>query len=83
MPERPNSNVADRDHRLARQGRTAAIVIAVTMLLWMGGQYLGGQMGWPLRFAFLMDLAAIAALVWALFVTYWVWKARRSGSDRG
>jgi len=27
---------------------------------------------------FLFDLAAIAALVWSLFVTYWVWKARRA-----
>ncbi|MBY6202388.1 DUF5337 domain-containing protein [Maritalea mobilis] len=83
MPARSKTTVMDRDRRLARQGRRAALVIAATMLLWMGGQYIGGQMGWPLRYAFLMDLAAIAALVWALVVTYWVWKARRSDPDRG
>jgi hypothetical protein len=51
--------------------------MAATMILWMGAQYVGGQMGWPPRFAFLFDLAAIGALVWALVVTYWVWKERR------
>jgi hypothetical protein len=48
------------------------------MVLWMGASFLGGQLGLPPRFAFLFDLAAIAALVWALIVTYWVWKARRA-----
>jgi hypothetical protein len=63
---------------LLRQVRVAAIVMAATMVLWMGGQFLGGQLGLPVRFVFLLDLAAIAALVWSLFVTYWVWKARRT-----
>jgi len=43
------------------------------------------------RYALLLDLAAIAALVWSLMVTYFVWKARRRArpaddegpSDRG
>lgn len=60
------------------QIRLAAIVMAATMVLWMGASFLGGQLGLPPRFAFLFDLAAIAALVWALIVTYWVWKARRA-----
>ncbi|MBF9046280.1 hypothetical protein LSUCC0031_04030 [Rhodobacterales bacterium LSUCC0031] len=60
------------------QIRLAAIVMAVTMVLWMAASFLGGQLGLPARFAFLFDLAAIAALVWALIVTYWVWKARRA-----
>ncbi len=62
---------------LARKGRTVGVVIAVTMLVWMGAQWLGGQMGWPVRFVFLFDLAAIAALIWALVVTYQIWRARR------
>ncbi|MBL4628114.1 MAG: DUF5337 domain-containing protein [Roseicyclus sp.] len=76
MPER--SPISEADRRLIRQIRRAAIVIAATMVLWMGAQFLGRQLGWPARFAFLFDLAAIAALVWALVVTYWVWKARRA-----
>lgn len=62
-----------------RQIRRAAIVIAATMVVWMGAQFIGGQLGWPMRFAFLFDLAAFAALVWGLVVTYWVWKERRKG----
>ncbi len=61
-----------------RQIRMAAIVMAATMVLWMGAQFLGSQLGWPARFVFLFDLAAIAALVWALLVTYWVWKDRKN-----
>lgn len=71
-------SISDADQRLVRQIRRAAIVIAATMVIWMGAQYLGGQYGWPVRFAFLFDLAAFAALVWALVVTYWVWKERRA-----
>jgi hypothetical protein len=29
------------------------------------------------RFVFLFDLAAIAALIWALVVTMQIWRARR------
>lgn len=86
MPNRPARQTPDAtDRRLVRQVRLAAIVMAVTMVLWVAGQYIGGQLGLPVRFVFLLDLAAIAALVWSLVVTYWVWKARRSGpgSDRG
>jgi len=81
MPRPPADNDAER--RRTGQIRLAAVVMAATMVLWMGASFLGGRLGLPPRFAFLFDLAAIAALVWALFVTYWVWKARREDtSDR-
>ena len=67
-----------QDRHLAWQARLVAIVIAATMVLWMGAQLLGGAFGWPPRFAFLFDLAALAAFVWALVVTYRIWRARRS-----
>ncbi|HKL55792.1 MAG: DUF5337 domain-containing protein [Roseovarius sp.] len=66
-----------QEMQLARKGRTVGVVIAVTMLLWMGAQWLGGQMGLSPRYAFLFDFAAIAALIWALVVTYQIWRARR------
>lgn len=68
----------DRARATARKGRTAALVIAGTMLLWMGAQVLGGALGWPVRYAFLFDFAALAGLFWALVVTYQVWQDRRS-----
>lgn len=61
----------------AAQARLVAIVIAVTMLLWMGAQWLGGRMGWETRFVFLFDFAALAAFLWALVVTYQIWRGRR------
>lgn len=71
-------SISDDDQRLVRQIRRAAIVMAASMIIWMGAQYLGGLYGWPVRFVFLFDLAAFGALVWALVVTYWVWKERRA-----
>lgn len=66
-----------KDQAEARKGRMVAIVIAVTMLVWMAVQWLGGQLGLPPRFAFLFDLAALAAFFWALVVTYQIWRNRR------
>ncbi|MDR7125075.1 DUF5337 domain-containing protein [Pseudotabrizicola sp. 4114] len=63
--------------KLANQARLVAIVLAGTMLLWMGAQYLGGQMGWDPRYVFLFDFAAIAAFFWALVVTYQIWRNRQ------
>lgn len=69
----------DHDERaLAGQARLAAFVIAAAMLLWLGAQWLGGQMGWQARYAFLFDLAALAALFWGLVVTFRVWRKRQS-----
>jgi hypothetical protein len=67
-----------QERHLARQARLVAIVIAATMLLWIGAQYLGGQLGWPLRFALLFDLLALAGFIWAMVVTYRIWRQRRS-----
>ncbi len=62
--------------RLARKGRAAGAVMAGAMVLWLGAQALGGWLGLPARYAFLFDFAAIAALVWALVVTFQLWQAR-------
>jgi hypothetical protein len=65
------------DVQRARQARLVGIVLAVTMVLWMGAQLVGGQLGLETRYAFLFDLLAIAAFVWALVVTYQIWRRRR------
>jgi hypothetical protein len=74
----PHPAGPEQDRHVARQARLAAIVIALTMVLWIGGQWLGGQMGWQSRFAFLLDLAALAGFVFALVVTFRIWRARRN-----
>lgn len=65
------------DVQRARQARLVGIVLAATIILWMGAQFLGGQLGLETRFVFLFDLAAIAAFVWSLVVTYQIWRGRR------
>jgi uncharacterized membrane protein len=52
------------------------------MLLWMGAQWVGGQVGLEARYAFLFDLAALAAFFWALVVTYQIWR-RHKAVNRG
>ena len=67
----------DKQTEIVAQARQAAVVIAATMVVWMGAQWLGGQLGWQARFVFLFDLAALAAFVWALYVTFRIWRMRR------
>lgn len=73
MTNRDNSG----DTHGKSQIRTAAIVIIVTMLVWMGGSVLGGRIGLEARYAFLLDLAAMAAFAWAMVVLFWAWRARQ------
>lgn len=54
-----------------------AFVLVGTMVLWMAAQWLGGRMGLEPRFAFLVDFAALAAFIWALVVTYQIWRQRQ------
>lgn len=65
------------DVQRAAKVRLVAIVLVGTMLLWMAAQFLGGHLGLETRFVFLFDLCAIAAFVWALVVTYQIWRGRR------
>lgn len=60
----------------ARQARLVAIVLIATMALWLAAQWLGGQYGWPPRYALLFDLAAAAGFVWAMIVTYRIARKR-------
>lgn len=76
------SSPSPDDLRQARDARLVAVVIAGTMLLWMGAQWLGGKMGWEIRYVFLFDLAALAAFIWALVVTYQIWR-RHKAAGRG
>ncbi len=66
-----------QDRQLAAQARMVALVLAGTMILWMGAQWLGGQMGWDTRYVYLFDFAALAAFFWALVVTWQIWRKRR------
>ena len=61
-----------------RQVRRVALVIAGTMLLWILAQLIGAQYGWAPKYALLVDMAAVAGFIWALVVTYQIWRASRT-----
>lgn len=67
----------ETEQYLARQGRIVALVIAATMLVWLLVQWLGPQLGLAGRFALLVDLAALAAFIWAMVVAWQIWRKRR------
>lgn len=67
----------EQEKALARQGRVASVVIAGTMLIWLAAQWVGPQIGLAGRYALLIDFAALAALFWAMVVTYQIWRKRR------
>ena len=69
------------DKRLAREARMVAVVIAVAMIGWLGAQWLGARLGWDASYAFLFDLAALAAFFWALVVTWRIWQ-RQKGAGK-
>ena len=79
----PGSSIdSARKQALMRRTRLAAIVIAVTMLAWIGAQVLGGQLNLAPHFAFLFDLAAIAAFLWTMIVPFQIRRARRANEEQ-
>ncbi len=68
---------APDEMQMARQARTVGIVLVATVAAWLLAQEIGRQYGWDVRYAFLIDLAAGAAFIWALAVTYRIWRKRR------
>jgi len=67
----------ESDKALSRRARLVSIVIAATVLLWLAAQWIGGALGLPDRFVFLIDLFALAGFLWALIVTWQIWRKRR------
>ena len=73
MQQRPDPS----DLKRAAQARLVGLVLVGTMVLWLGAQWLGGRFGWETRYVFLFDLAALAGFLWAMVVTYQIWRGRR------
>ena len=73
MSQNPNP-----DKAFARQMRVISIVIASTVILWMVAQWIGLRIGVQERYFFLFDLFALAGLLWAMIVTWQIWRKRRS-----
>lgn len=65
------------DPNTQKQGRVVALVIAGSMLFWLAAQVVGPMLGLPGRYALLIDLAVLAALIWSMVVIYQIWRAQR------
>lgn len=61
----------------ARQGRFAGLVIAFTAALWVVATWAGSRWDWPLAMRTLFDLVALGGFVFALIVTFRIWRARQ------
>ena len=67
----------DKDLAFMRRMRIVGSVIAATTLVWISLGEIGRQYNWDGRYALLIDLAAIAAYVWALTNAWMLWRRRR------
>ena len=61
----------------AKNGRTVSLVIAGSILLWLGMQWVAVELNISSRYMLLLDLAVMAAMVWSLLVTFQIWRTRR------
>ena len=72
----------EKDHIQAKKSRTASLVIAGAMLIWLAMQWAAVQLDISSRYMLLLDFAVMAAMVWSLIVTFQIWRARRD-ADKG
>ena len=61
----------------ARRRRRIGATILGTMVLWVGALFLANLLDLPQRWVALADLAALAALAWAVIMAVGLWRARR------
>ena len=73
---------SQKDHIQAKKGRTASLVIAGAMLIWLAMQWAAVRLDISSRYMLLLDFAVMAAMVWSLIVTFQIWRARRD-ADKG
>lgn len=71
----------DAEQNQRKQTRLASYVMIGSVVLLMGGSWLGGVLGLPVRFAFLIDFAALAGFAFAMIVLFRVWRARQNDGE--
>ena len=71
----------DKAESQRKQTRLASIVMLVSVVVFMGGSWIGGQLGLPVRYAFLFDFVALAGFAFAMIVLFRVWRARQQDGE--
>ena len=64
-----------------KQTRLASYVMLASVVVLMGGSWLGGQLGLPVRYAFLFDFIALAGFAFAMITLFRVWRARQQDGE--
>ena len=64
-----------------KQTKLASYVMLAAVVVLMGGSWLGGQLGLPVRYAFLFDLIAMAGFAFAMITLFRVWRARQQDGE--
>jgi len=64
-----------------KQTKLASYVILASVMVLMGGSWLGGQLGLPVRYAFLFDFIALAGFAFAMIVLFRVWRSRQKDGE--
>lgn len=64
-----------------KQTKLASYVMLASVVVLMGGSWLGGQLGLPVRYAFLFDLISLAGFAFAMIVLFRVWRARQKDGE--
>ena len=68
----------DKEQAIARKGRHIGIVIAATMLFWLGmNLFVGPALELTTRHALLFDLAALAGFIYAGVNIFQLWRMRQ------
>ncbi|WP_208351234.1 DUF5337 domain-containing protein [Pseudaestuariivita rosea] len=67
----------DEEKAMARQGRTAGLVMAGAGVLSIAAPWLVRTLGLQPRVEFLFYLISMAAFIWALFLTWQIWQKNR------
>lgn len=69
--------MSDRSTQQAIKGRRASVVIAGTMLAWLGINWVGPMIGLPGRYTILFDLLALVGLGMGILMAAQLWRARQ------
>ncbi len=64
-----------------KQTKLASYVMLASVVVLMGGSWIGGQLGLPVRYAFLFDFIALAGFAFAMITLFRVWRARQKDGE--
>ncbi len=70
-----------REEAQRKQTRLASIVMLVSVVVLMGGSWLGGMLGLPVRYAFLIDFSALGGFAFAMITLFRVWRDRQKDGE--